>query len=330
MRWCTIQIMDQGRFDPHIRAINIRHDLPAIADLIDISFAEQMDAEGRDYLRHIRQIARGVGAFIMDGNTPESSQLPFHGYLWEEDGSIIGNLTLIPVRKKDRHTYFIANVAVHPDQRGRGIATQLTNRAITHVKEHDGKRIYLQVKEDNPSAIHIYLQTGFEEFTRRTSWVFPGDYSRKTSLPTGVLVTRRKKEDWQQQKDWLQQVYSQEIAWNIPYNLERLRPDFWVWLENLLNAVTCRSWAARQQGNLIGTASYESGFSGSDYVWLATSPVWEESAIKTLLSTIHTKVLKPQRIMVNYPAGRGVNGFLDCGMKELHTLIWMKKTITPE
>lgn len=321
--------MISDRFDPHIRAINIRRDLTAIADLIDISFAEQMDAEGRDYLRHIRQIARGLGAFILDGNTPESSQLPFHGYLWEENNSIIGNLTLIPVRKRDRQTYFIANVAVQPEQRGRGIARQLTDRAIAHVMEHGGKHIYLQVRSDNPSAIHIYLQAGFEEFSRRTSWVFPADYHRSiTSLP-GLMVTRRRKDDWQQQKDWLQQVYPQEIAWNMPFSLQRLRPDFWVWLDNLLNAVSSRSWSARQNGRLIGTASYESGFSGSDYIWLATSPAWEDTAIKVLLPYLYSRVFKPQHIMVNYPAGRGLTGFLESGMKELHTLIWMKKEITP-
>lgn len=315
-------------FDRHIRPIDIRRDLPAIADLIEVSFAEQMDAEGRDYLRHIRQIARGVGAFILDGNTPESSQLPFHGYLWEEAGCIIGNLTLIPVRKKDRQTYFIANVAVTPEQRGRGIARLLTERAITHVREHGGKNIYLQVRSDNPSAIHIYQQAGFEEFTRRTSWVFASDRGPLATLPPGVEVGRRKKTDWVQQKEWLQQIYPADIAWNIPINLQRLRPDFWIWLDNLLNALMCRNWSAREKSQLIGCASYESGFSGSDYVWLASSPVWEDRAIEALLPHVHARVSKPQRIVVNYPTGRGIEGFLACGMRELHTLIWMKKEIS--
>ncbi len=320
--------MESTIFDSHIRPIDIRRDLPAIADLIEISFAEQMDAEGRDYLRHIRQISRGLGAFILDGNTPESSQFPFHGYLWEEAGRIIGNLTLIPIRRKDRHTYFIANVAVTPEKRGRGIAHQLTERAITHVREHGGKHIYLQVRSDNPSAIHIYRQAGFEEFTRRTSWVFSKDHRYRSSALAGVAVGRRKKTDWAQQKDWLQQVYPADIAWNLPYKLQRLRPDFWIWLDNLLNALVCRNWSARENGLLIGTASFESGFSGSDYVWLASSPALEDRAIQALLPHIYTRVSKPQRIVVNYPAGRGANGFSACGMRELHTLIWMKMEIS--
>lgn len=314
--------------DSHIRAIDIRRDLPAIADLIEIAFAEQIDAEGKDYLRHIRQIARGIGAFILDGNTPESSQLPFHGYLWEEDSQIIGNLTLIPIRKRDRYTYFIANVAVNPLQRGRGIARQLTERAITHVREHGGKHIFLQVRSDNPPAIHIYQRAGFEEFSRRTSWVFPKDFTRKASTVAGVVIKKRKKVEWEQQKEWLQQTYPPEIAWNLPLKLERLRPDFWIWLDNLLNALVCRSWSVHENGRHIGTASYESGFSGSDYIWLASSPVWEDRAIQALMPYIYKRVAKPHRVMVNYPTGRGGEGFRGCGMTELHTLIWMKKDLS--
>ena len=320
--------MEERHTDPRIRPIEIRRDLPAIADLIETAFAEQMDDEGRDYLRHIRQIAKGVGAFILDGNTPESSQLPFHGYLWEEDGRIIGNLTLIPVRKRDLKTYFIANVAVSPEQRGKGIARKLTERAIAHVREHEGRYIYLQLRADNPPAIHIYQQSGFEEFARRTSWIFPKNYIHHATTLSGVTVRARKRADWAQQKEWLQQTYPPEIAWNLPYNLQRLRPDLWIWLENLMGAVVCRTWSAQERGHLIGCASYESGISGSDYLWLASSPAWEESAIQALLPHIHARVLKPQRIVVNYPAGRGVNGFSACGMTELHTLIWKTKEMS--
>lgn len=321
--------MNTGKFDPHIRAINIRKDLPAIADLIDLCFSEQMDAEGRDYLRHIRQIASGVGAFIIDGNTPESSPFPFHGYLWEEDGRVIGNLTLILIRRVIE-TYFIANVAVHPSQRGKGIARQLTDRAIAHVREHNGKQICLQVREDNPTAFRIYQETGFKETARRTSWVFPQGYQPGAPLNNTALITRRKAEDWHQQVAWLNQIYPPEVAWNIPYNTRRLKPSFSTWFDNMLNNISVRSWAVKQQNELLGAASFESGVAGSDYVWLAASAENDDMVIRKLMPHIYAKVFKPHRIVVNYPAGRGMNSFSGCGMKELHTLIWMKKEISPE
>lgn len=319
--------MSSDGFDPHIRPINIRHDLEAIANLIDIAFAGQMDDEGRDYLRHIRQIARGLGGYLIDGNTPETSQFPFHGYLWEENGQIIGNLTLIPVRKRDMHTYFIANVAVHPDFRGRGIARQMTERAIAHVKEHGGKRIYLQVRSDNLIAQHIYRVTGFEEVDCRTSWVCLKKCLPIVSPPPSVQVTGRKETDWSQQKEWLYAIYPNEISWNLPYNIDRLKPGVWVSINNFFNGITSRSWSAREGEHLIGVASWESGFSGSDYIWMATSPVWEDRAIRTLIPTVISRVFRPHNIIVNYPAGRGVNAFLSSGMKELNTLVWMKKDL---
>jgi GNAT superfamily N-acetyltransferase len=319
--------MDSIEFDPHIRPINIRHDLTAIADLIETAFAGQMDAEGRDYLHHIRQIARGIGSYLIDGNSPETSQFPFHGYLWEEDGRIIGNLTLIPVRKSRMRTYFIANVAVLPEYRGRGIARRLTDRAIAHVKAHDGKRIYLQVRHDNLTAQHIYKTTGFEEFACRTNWVLSRNGRTHPSADPTIRVTRRYKTDWTQQKDWLISLYPPEIAWNLPISLERLKPDLLGNIMSFLNGVSSRSWAARQYDRLIGLASWESGITGADYVWLATSPVWEDAALTALLPVVTARVFQPQKITINYPAGRAVETFIKCGLRELNTLIWMKKDI---
>ncbi|HOW92483.1 MAG TPA: hypothetical protein PK883_09215, partial [Anaerolineaceae bacterium] len=85
-----------------------------------------------------------------------------------------------------------------------------------------------------------------------------------------------------------------------------------------------------QNGRLIGVASWESGFTGSDYIWLATSPALEDNAIHSLVPVVLSRVFRPQRVMINYPVGRGNAAFLDCGMRELNTLVWMKKEIFPE
>ena len=317
-------------FAANIRPVELRKDLSAVADLIELCFAENMDPEGKDYIRHIRQIARGLGNFLLEGTTPENSQLPFHGYVWEENGTIIGNLTLIRVRKKDQGTYFIANVAVHPDYRGRGIAHQLTDRAISHVSEHGGNRIFLQVRDDNPVAIHIYQVDGFEEMTRRTTWFLDEKVKAKDLQPGQVQVTARKKEDWQQQKLWLRDTYPESIAWNLPFHLERLAPGFINWLNMFLNGGNIRNWSARKNGALIGTATWENGFSSSDYLWLASSPVWEEEAIAALLPAACRSFFLTKKFLVNYPAGRGVEAFKGSGMQELHTLIWMSKVISDE
>lgn len=314
--------------DPHIRAINLRTDLASIANLVELSFSDHMDMDGRDYLRNMRQIARSSLLTQYAGTSPETSAYPFHGYIWEEDGSIVGNLTLIYMRKKGRRVYFIANVATHPEYRGRGIARQLTERALAHVREHNGTQAFLQVRDDNPTALRIYQSLGFEERARRTTW--------KVNTPThlihaepGILVRRRKKEDWLQQKFWLSEIYPPSIAWNLPFQLHELEPGIEPWLRRILNGEHIKHWSVVQQERLLGVLTWQGGPFYTDPLWLATSPAYEHEAIRTLIPKALQSIPHPGRIMLNYPAGRGVEAFHQAGMKEHITLIWMEREISP-
>ncbi len=311
--------------DPHIRPVQLRRDLPQIADLVEICFAPYLDAEGRDYVRHIRTAARDYAGYILDNSTPESSSLPFHGYVWIENNRIIGNLTLIVIRRYLKHAYFVANVAVHPEHRGQGIARKLTDRAITHVRVNGGKTIYLQVRSENTVAQQLYLTHGFEEMTRRTQWIYRPGQDKVTETLEGIKVSKRRKEDWAQQLDWLKALFPPELAWNFPMQIEKLEPTLGNTIDNLMNGVYQRSWSAYDSNKLIGNATLMRRGEPNDPVWLATTPAWEDKAIRGLLPEIQRHVLAPHRLTVNYPAGRGIDAFRAAGMVESNTLIWMKR-----
>jgi len=313
--------------DSHIRPVQLRRDLQQIADLIEICFVPYLDAEGRDYVRHIRSAPRDYASYILDNSTPESSYLPFHGYGWEENNRIVGNLTLIFIRRYLKHAYFVANVAVHPDFRGQGIARKLTDRAIDHVRTHSGKSIYLQVRSENTVAQQLYLSHGFEEMTRRTQWIFRPGQEHKFNLETSIKVANRKKADWEQQMDWLKSLYPPDVAWNFPLQIEKLQPSFMNSFENILNGIFQRNWSAYESDQLIGTATLMRRGEPNDHIWLASSPAWEDKAIGALLPVIQKQVLSPHKLAVNYPAGRGAETFRSVGMVEANTLIWMKRII---
>lgn len=313
--------------DPHIRPVQLRTDLNQIADLIEVCFGPYLDVEGKDYVRHIRRAPRNYDRFILDNSTPESSFLPFHGYVWEEGKRIIGNLTLILIRRKMKHAYFIANVAVHPDFRGQGIARKLTDKAIAHVRQHGGRTIYLQVRSENEIAQKLYLTHGFTEMTRRTQWIFRPGQNQDFLTPPEVKIRKRKPADWNQQFDWLTEVYPPEIAWNLPTNLSKLEPGFLNCIDQLFNGSVNRTWVATQDENMIGTATLVQRGEPTDYVWLGTSPVWDNLAILSLLPIIQHHMLIPQKITVNFPASRGHDSFSKVGMVELNTLIWMKRPV---
>lgn len=312
-----------------IRAIRLREDLRQIADLIELCFSQNIDPEGLEYIRHIRQTAANFSGLILDNTTPENSSLPFHGYVWLENNQIIGNVTLIPLRGKEKGSYFIANVAVHPDYRGRGIGRQLTERAVRHVREHQGVQVFLQVRDDNEVAIKIYRNLNFEEICRRTMWVYKPTNQHAYNSPSGLKITGREKEDWPQQKLWLESLYPKEIHWNIPIRLEKMEPNFTNWLTRLMFAEFQRSWAVRKNSKLIGTATLDHSTEAHDYCWVATSPIWEDEVIRNLFPVIFRKVLFPKRLAVNYPAGRARDAFQAVGMRDLNTLLWMKYTISP-
>jgi [ribosomal protein S18]-alanine N-acetyltransferase len=61
----------------------------------------------------------------------------------------------------------VANVAVAPSARGRGIAGLLLDAAIAAASEHGAEALYLDVRESNARARALYDSRGFVEVGRR-------------------------------------------------------------------------------------------------------------------------------------------------------------------
>jgi ribosomal-protein-alanine N-acetyltransferase len=61
----------------------------------------------------------------------------------------------------------IANLAVAPDWRGRGIGALLLVTAITAARSRDATALYLEVRDSNDAARALYAAHGFLEVGRR-------------------------------------------------------------------------------------------------------------------------------------------------------------------
>lgn len=59
------------------------------------------------------------------------------------------------------------NLAVAPDYRGRGIATELVNTLTENLKEKNIQSLLLEVRVSNTPAISLYKKLGFQEVGRR-------------------------------------------------------------------------------------------------------------------------------------------------------------------
>lgn len=309
---------------PTLRALDVRRDLLAVADLIELSFADHMDADGRDYVRYIRRVANNKSLIRWIPGAAERVSMPLHGYVWEEDGKVVGNLTLIPFLYRGRWIYLIANVAVHPEYRQRGIGRILTQRALEHIREHEVSEAWLQVREDNPVAIHLYETLGFQERIRRSTWQLEPASDAPLPLPDPrVHIEARRRADWIQQAHWLEDTYPPEVSWNLSFDWRRLRPGLWRAVEAWLNGENFVHWTARLDGKLIGAATWEPGRAISDSLWLGVDPRHEERAVAALLAYGRTPGISRRFLVVNYPANRAALAFEAAGFEQCNTLIWM-------
>jgi ribosomal protein S18 acetylase RimI-like enzyme len=147
-----------------LRPLDPRRDLPQVADLIEHAFSGELDSSGQAALRELRlmgRLGRVMGLVsALEGGWPGM----FGGYVWVEDGHVVGNVT---VQRADAHArrWQIANVAVAPEYRGRGIGRMLMEAALDHIRAHKGTWAVLQVRADNVVARRLYEQLGFEAIT---------------------------------------------------------------------------------------------------------------------------------------------------------------------
>ncbi len=233
---------------PQLRPLNILRDLPGVADLVEKCFADTIDAEGRRYLQQMRRAGQDNAFMRWASNAVESVSMPLSGYVWEENGEIIGNVSLIPYRHKKKKIYLIANVAVRPDYRRRGIGRALTAAAMHHASERRAIATWLHVREDNPGAIALYASLGFQELARRTMWQAKPDRNASMDGP-GIAITRRSSRDWPSRKPGLNRLYPELMTWYQPMPWQSLRPGLGPFLYRFMMDYEVRHWVARDERN---------------------------------------------------------------------------------
>jgi len=306
-----------------MRELDIHKDLPGVADLIELCFSEQMDQDGREYVHQIRKLARDIH-YLGIGNPYLRPPVPnFAGLVWEEDGRLVGNLTLISFRRGSQKVYLIANVATHPDYRRRGIGRSLTARALQIVRDRGAESAWLQVRQDNQAAHQLYLDLGFLERTVRTTWLLDPPARVKPERLNGDIckVTAR---DWPQAVTWFDRIYPPLVSWNLPFDQQRFRPGWWNALLRAFNGERLEQWAYRADGKLMGVLSWEPSRTSSDLLWLATPPDSIAVTTRYLLPYALSKLSPVRPLSLNLPADVDGSPLREIGFIPQSTLIWME------
>ena len=81
----------------------------------------------------------------------------------------------------------ILNVSVDPRFQGQGFGGQMLNHLIDDARAQGARQIFLEVRESNTAAIHMYLNHGFNELGRRRNY-YPTATGREDAFVFGLQL----------------------------------------------------------------------------------------------------------------------------------------------
>jgi len=312
-----------------IRRLDLASDLDQVADLIEMCFPISRDPDGQTYIREMRKAARDMRLLGWLSNLSELGSTKSAGFVWQDAGKLLGNLSLIPFQKDGRRIHLIANVAVHPDYRRLGIAKALTQRALSYLRKRGDQEAWLQVRVDNPGAIALYQSAGFKKKAVRTTWrIRPMDLARDPEKFTKYLRERkRSQQDWRQHQAWLAEAYPFELRWNLPVDFNRFSPGLMQCIINFLDGVRLKHWAIVDQDELQGVITWQKTTAFANNLWLAFPLESEGIVLQRALAAVLKRLGRRQPLSIDYPQGRSREVFSQLGFESFRTLIWMRCTL---
>lgn len=166
----AVTALQQGVQAQHgLRMLDPRRDLPQVAELIGEAFAAELEPGGRAALREYQTLGHFGPLITLLGRANDAFQELLGGFVWVENDRVVGNVT---IQRQDTYgrRWQIANVAVAPQWRGRGIARALMTAALEWIEERGGSWVILQVRRDNVAAKGLYERLGFESVGSISDW----------------------------------------------------------------------------------------------------------------------------------------------------------------
>jgi len=193
-----------------VRPVDPQRDVLEIVDLVALGFENELDPQGLKMLAQMRQAAQHRTLSSL-GLSPDMEPT---GFVWVEEGRIIGNLSLryaLPSRSRGQ---MIGNVVVHPEYRGVGIGRAMVEAAIIAARQQGARWVGLEVREDNPSAYNLYTHIGFEAVGRQLHLLRPAD----VPWPGGRQVTlvwraSKPKDRYSRRQTWALEIRPNEYTY---------------------------------------------------------------------------------------------------------------------
>ena len=298
-------VSTQNQYSSGPRPINLGRDVRPVLALLNKSFGPVRDSQGRAVadrfsLSQSAPFARRL-SMVSRGFVP--------GFVWEESGQIVGNVTLLesPIRGR----YQVANVAVHPNYRHQGIARGLMHEALAHIQNWNGRQVYLQVESDNVAAIDLYHSLLFDEIGGVQRW--QATVSRLHLSSTGEAIgpppRLLRRREWREARQLDRIGFNSDLNWPAPPPADYYKTGLLQRAGDLLNGRRQETWvveSGRGQGSdLVGLADIVSEWSRPHNLRLCIAPPWRGRLDGSLLNLAVSRLrrFRGGTVWLNYPAG---------------------------
>ncbi len=296
----TAPLQHQSKNGP--RPINLNTDIPGVLKLLELVFGASLDAEGR------KMFAGNASALdspaILWRLNPAATKLSL-GFVWEENGRIVGNVTVLTTATPGR--YLVVNVAVHPDYRRRGIARLLMKQVENLVQQRKGSQILLQVVKQNNAAIELYNSLQYSTVGSMTHWVASVARLRRLELNLNTAnppIRELRRQEWKAAYQLDRLALHADLHWPEQLQPDVYKNDLWHSLVNLLNGRQAETWVATADGNqLTGLAAISSEWGRSHEAALRIHPSWQGRLERPLLAKLIRRLqyLPRRNVQIDHP-----------------------------
>jgi ribosomal protein S18 acetylase RimI-like enzyme len=147
-----------------IRPFSARTDLYGVARLLEEAFRGEHNFPFSNF-----PLMREIGIALWTLNYAPTFPETFEGFVWIEDGKIVGNATLTADLVRGNR-YYVSNVAVKREYQRRGIARELMGASLEHLRRQHASSVLLNVRPQNEGALELYQELGFKALEMRGQW----------------------------------------------------------------------------------------------------------------------------------------------------------------
>ncbi len=322
-----------------VRPMDPLKDLRGVADLIEEAFSGELDNSGRNALRELRWLSRLRPLLWWMTYTDIDHTSFLSGFVWEENGKIVGNVTINRTSPSSRR-WLITNVAVAEPYQGQGIARNLMDAALELVKEYNGASISLQVRENNAPARHLYQTMQFNEISGTTYLHLKAIPDLNTiqnmpKLPTGVMLRQRNFSSRDARKAYDLASASMPLAtqrlWPLHQNNFQLGSQAYIsnFFRRLVGSTPPAYWIMEDGQRFVSLIDIQPGLLGQPHkIYLIVHPDWRGILERPLISRalVYLRPWPNNGISIRHPFDHkeAIEAYQDFGFTIKQTLLWMK------